>query len=198
MASDIGIANAALHKLGAKRIVAFTDTSKEGLLANDTYFDIRDSLLRSHPWNFAIELAALAEDGTAPEWGFNARYALPEGGGATPPEPCIRVLKVEGEDENSGLWKVQGRFIHTDLSAPLNIMYIKRITDANSMDAMFIDALAQRLAMEWATTLTHDAQIQSQMTNIYNSLKLPEARSIDGQEDIAVQIESSQWIDARN
>ena len=193
MASDVSIVNSALHRLGAKRIVAFTDTSKEGLLANDTFFDIRDSLLRAHPWNFAIELAALAADATAPTWGFDARYALPEG--AT---PCLRVLKVQGEDENSGMWKVQGRFIHTSLTAPINILYIKRITDANSMDALFREALSSRLAMEWATTLTKNSVIQQAMTNLYNSLKLPEARSIDGQEDIAVQIESSEWIDARN
>lgn len=193
MASDVGIANHALHKLGVSRIVAFTDTTKQGLIANDTFYDIRDALLRAHPWNFAIELAALAADATAPAWGFDARYALPEG-----QNPCLRVLQVEGEDETSGLWKVQGRYIHTSLTAPLNILYIKRITDANSMDALFREALAARLAMEWATTLTHDPQIQSAMTQLYNSLKLPEARSIDGQEDIAVQIESSEWLDARN
>lgn len=193
MASDISIANSALHKLGAKRIVAFTDTSKEGLLANDTFYDIRDALLRAHPWNFAIELASLAADATAPAWGFDARYALPEG-----QNPCLRVLQVEGEDENSGMWKVQGRYIHTSLTAPIKIMYIKRITDANSMDALFREALSTRLAMEWATTLTHDPAIQSAMTQLYNALKLPEARSIDGQEDIPVQVESSEWIDARN
>lgn len=192
MASDISVVNSALHKLGVSRIVAFTDTTKQGTLANDTFADIRDSLLRAHPWNFAIDRAALAADATAPEWGFDARYALPEG--AT---PCLRVLDVEGGDENSGRWTVEGRFIITSLTAPINIRYIKRITDANSMDAMFREALSARLSMEWATTLTHDAQIQNDMTRLYNSLKLPEARSIDGQEDIAVQIEACEWIESR-
>ncbi len=192
MASDISVVNSALHKLGVSRIVAFTDTTKQGTLDNDTFADIRDSLLRAHPWNFAIDRAALAADATAPEWGFDARYALPEG--AT---PCLRVLEVEGGDENSGRWTVEGRFIITSLTAPINIRYIKRITDANSMDAMFREALSARLSMEWATTLTHDAQIQNDMTRLYNSLKLPEARSIDGQEDIAVQIEACEWIESR-
>ncbi len=192
MASDIGVVNAALHKLGVSRIVAFTDTSKQGRIANDTFADIRDSLLRSHPWNFAIERVALAADAEAPTWGYDARYALPEG--AT---PCLRVLQVEGEDENSGRWTIEGRFIHSSLSSPINVRYIKRITDANSMDAMFREALSARLAMEWATTLTHDPNIQSSMTQLYNSLKLPEARSIDGQEDISVQISSSTWIESR-
>lgn len=193
MASDVSVVNSTLHKLGVSRIVAFTDTTKQGLLANDTFADIRDSLLRAHPWNFAIERAALAADATAPEWGYNARYALPEG-----QTPCLRVLEVEGEDESSGRWTVEGRFIHTSLTAPINIRYIKRITDANSMDAVFREALSARLAMEWATTLTHDPTIQSTMTGLYNSLKMPEARSIDGQEDIAVQIEASEWINARS
>ena len=192
MASDISVVNRALHKLGVSRIVAFTDTTKQGILANDTFAEYRDSMLRAHPWNFAIDRAALAADATAPAWGFDARYALPEG--AT---PCLRVLEVEGGDENSGRWTVEGRFIITSLTAPINIRYIKRITDANSMDAMFREALSARLSMEWATTLTHDAQIQNDMTRLYNSLKLPEARSIDGQEDIAVQIEACEWIESR-
>ncbi len=192
MASDIGVVNAALHKLGVSRIVAFTDTSKQGLIANDTFADIRDALLRAHPWNFAIERAALAADATAPEWGYDVRYALPEG--AT---PCLRVLECEGEDENSGRWTVEGRFILTALTAPLNIRYIKRITDANSMDAVFREALSSRLAMEWATPLTKSSQIKSEMTQLYNQLKMPEARSIDGQEDIAVQTTSSTWIESR-
>ena len=192
MASDIGVVNAALHKLGVCRIVAFTDTTKQGLIANDTFADIRDALLRAHPWNFAIERAALAADATAPEWGYDAKYALPEG-----QTPCLRVLSVEGEDEDSGRWTIEGRFIVTSLSAPINIRYIKRITDANSMDAVFREALSARLAMEWATTLTHDASIQNAMTQLYNSLKMPEARSVDGQEEIAVQISSCQWIESR-
>ena len=158
MASDVGIANMALHKLGANRIVAFTDTTKEGILANDTFYEIRDALLRSHPWNFAIELASLAADATAPAWGFDNRFAVPEGA-----NPCLRVLQVEGEDESSGRWEVHGRFIHTSLTAPINIMYIKRITDANSMDALFREALSARLAMEWALPLTHDPQVHSDM-----------------------------------
>ena len=193
MASDVSIVNAALHKLGALRITALTDTSKEGLLANDTYADIRDTLLRSHPWNFAIVRVALAADATAPVWEFDVAYPLPEGA-----NPCLRVLEVEGEDEHSGKWMVEGRAIITSLTAPLNIRYIKRVTDMNSWDALATEALSSRLAMEWATTLTHDPQVQSDMTQLYNALKLPEARSIDGQEDIAVQIESSEWIDARN
>ena len=192
MASDVSIVNRALHKLGVSRIVAFTDTTKQGLLANETYTEYRDTMLRAHPWNFAIERAALTADSTAPEWGFDAKYPFPEG--AT---PCLRVLEVEGEDENSGRWTIEGRFVLTSLTTPLNIRYIKRITDANSMDAVFREALSSRLAMEWATTLTHNPQIQNDMTQLYNSLKMPEARSIDGQEEIAVQMESCEWIEAR-
>ncbi len=192
MASDVGIVNNALHKLGVSRITAFTDTSKQGLVANETFADFRDALLRAHPWNFALERVALVADAAAPAWGFDAAYTLPE-----TPNHCLRVLFVEGQNETSGNWTVEGRKILTSLSTPINIRYVKRVTDANLMDAAFRDALSQRLAMEWATTLTHDPTIQADMTELYNGLKLPESRSIDGQEDIPVQLEASEWINAR-
>ena len=62
MASDIGIINGALSKLGEVPILAVTDNTEPGRLANRTYNDIRDALLREFPWNFAIKRASLAAD----------------------------------------------------------------------------------------------------------------------------------------
>ena len=192
MASAVSIVNRALHKLGVSRIVAFTDTTKQGKLANETYDDTRDALLRAHPWNFAIRREALAAEATAPAWEYDASYALPEA-----PTVCLRVLEVEGEDETSGRWTIEGRKILTSLSSPINIRFIVQITDADGMDAVFREALSSRLAMEWAIPLTADKQIEDSMTAKYSELSLPEARSVDGQEDTAVQQVVCGWIQAR-
>ena len=191
MASEVTIVNNALSKIGAKRIIAFTDDNKQGRLATDTYASIRDELLRNHPWNFAIRRASIPADATAPEWEFENRYALPEGD-----EKCLRVLEVEDEDENTGKWKVENRFILTDKGSPIKVRYMAQVEQVGQMDAAFQEVLAARLAMEWAETLTRSTTLTQNMSNLYDR-KLAEARSIDGQEEIPVQLEACEWINSR-
>lgn len=56
------ICNSALTKIGAATISSISDTNKRALLCNEQYAKLRDDLLRSHPWNFAIKRAYLAKD----------------------------------------------------------------------------------------------------------------------------------------
>ena len=60
--NDYDIVNLALVRLGASRITALTDGSRNANEANAIYSLIRDEVLRSHPWSFAttgINLAAV-------------------------------------------------------------------------------------------------------------------------------------------
>ena len=56
MASETGIINSALRKLGATRIVNRTDGSVSANIADDLFNDVRDRMLRSGKWNFACLL----------------------------------------------------------------------------------------------------------------------------------------------
>ena len=189
MASEVGICNAALAKLGLRSILAFTDDRTEARLATQTYEDIRDDVLRDHPWNFATFRAELAAEVTAPAFAYARAFNLPD-----TPTYCLRVLEVV--NPSSWPWKVEGRQILTDLGSPLQITFISRITNCDQMDALFRDALAARLAMEWAEKLTRTTTIQEAMAALY-AKKLAEARSIDGQEGTREEISESSWISAR-
>ena len=58
---DYEIANLALVRIGAERITSLTDGSRNANEINAVFTLIRDEVLRSHPWNFAIRVADLVQ-----------------------------------------------------------------------------------------------------------------------------------------
>jgi hypothetical protein len=187
--SKTEIANMAFVFLGAKRINAFTDDSKEARIASTTYDHIRDQVLRDHPWNFAIKRATISADATAPEWEFDASYQLPG--------DCLRVLKVNGQDPETNRWRVEGsRKIFTDLGTPIEIQYVFREVAVGNYDTSFVVALAYALATHWAEPITKTATLKAEMLDSYR-IQLSGARTSDGQESTVVQLDSCDWINVR-
>lgn len=186
MASEVGIANAALAKLGQRPIIAFTDNTPAGRLADATYGDLRDEMLREHPWNFATRRTTLPAEAATPAWGFARQFILPAG--------CLRVLELDNPGDWP--WKLEGGKILTDLTAPLALTYILRITDPDQMDPSFRDVLAARLALEWCERLTGSNSLAQMMQRLYSD-KLRYARSFDGQEGGTDEVARYSWIEAR-
>ncbi|UQO04990.1 hypothetical protein L0Z13_11610 [Burkholderia multivorans] len=77
MASQVGICNRALTKLGDKRITALDEDSKAAAVLNSMYDDVLDACLREHVWSFAKTRAQLAALADAPLFGFGYQYRLP-------------------------------------------------------------------------------------------------------------------------
>lgn len=191
MASDVQIANFGLRRLGANPILAFTDPTPEGVLVNDTYAEIRDTLLREHPWNFAIRRASLAASATAPVWGFDRAFAIPEN--------FLRLLEVNGQRDYAV--KAEsidgvGRVFVTDLDAPLEILYVARLTDPNLYDPTFRRALSLRCAQEWAEPLTATTSVlQAVAQEAAQALRI--ALGTDGQEGTSDVFAPNFFLDAR-
>jgi hypothetical protein len=60
MATDVQIANLALRRIGQKSITSLTDSADVvAVKVNDVYGLLRDSLIREHPWRFAVKSAIL-------------------------------------------------------------------------------------------------------------------------------------------
>jgi hypothetical protein len=188
MASSVGIANAALRKLGQGPITSFSEGSKAARLASERYAELRDELLSRHPWNFAMKRGSLAASTTAPEWGYTFAYPLPS--------DYIRVFEANGEDEDSNKWEVEDGSVVTDLAAPLEIKYVYRVTSANKMTSGFREALACALAADWAEDITGDSEVVVDKER--KAIRaVAQARSNDGQEGIPNQFEADEWNDAR-
>jgi len=191
MATEVSICSNALRRLGDDPITSLTDDSERARLCNSFYADTRDSVLRSHPFNFSITRTTLAQLSDTPTYGFAYQYALP-----TNPF-CLRVLEMEEKDykfkvENFG---TQGRVLLTD-QGTANILYIARITDTNLFDAMFVDVLTAKLAVDLAYPVTSSMAVQKQMQDLFQK-KLSEARSIDGQEGFMDDLVSDTFTDFR-
>ena len=88
-----------------------------------------------------------------------------------------------------------GRVLLTD-EGTAKILYIARITDTTLFDAMFVDTLTAKLAVDLAYPVTNSMQVQTNMQKLYQ-LKLSEARSIDGQEGFIDDLVSNTFTDFR-
>jgi hypothetical protein len=143
--------------------------------------------LRIHPWNFAKTRVGLAANAVGPEWGFDNAYTLPV--------DCLRLL--EPSNDGNLQYIVEGRNIITDIGAPLNIIYIKQVTDVSVMDVAFRNALAAALALDVAESFTGTAAKVDQAAAIYKQ-RLIDARFPDGQEGSPSHVESSEWLEARS
>ena len=166
------VVNLALIDLGADRITSLDDDNNRASLGATLYPQARDEVLRSHPWNSATARARLAALATAPAFGFAAQYQLPA--------DCLRVLRVN-DAEAEDLWKVEGRVLLCDLGAPLDILYVQRVTDPSGLDPLLVSAIAAQLAMRLARALYQSDTMAESMRRIYVD-RLREARSMDGQE----------------
>jgi len=185
MASDVEIVNGALSKLGEQPVLSFSDRSEPARIANRTYADIRDALLREFTWNFATKRTSLAADTAVPDWGYDRQYTLPA--------DFLRLIEVNNASDYD--WRLESGKILTDLDAPLQIRYVARVLE-NAMDATFREALASRLAMEWAEPLSQTTSVGQQMSTLYRN-KLQVARTADGQEDRQRVISADSLIDSR-
>ena len=191
MPSETQLCNMALMKCAAKPLIAsLTEDSENARLCNTFYGAVRDAMLRSHPWNCAIERKTITALSDAPDSDYDYQYQLP-----TNPY-CLRILQVGTLRQQPIAWKVEGRRLLTNEGSP-SIVYVKRITDTNEFDPMFIDALVIKLAIKIAMPLTESASIMDGLIKELEGISLPEARSIDGQESSVNTMQIDDWTSYR-
>lgn len=184
MASKVGMANAALSKIGANRITALTDDSEPARLAKQRFDDILEDMLQATHWGCAIKRATLAPLADAPAHGYSYQFVLPS--------DCLQVI----EEINDNEWEIeQGRLV-CDSNAP-QITYIARVTDMNKLSSMFREAFSLRLASELAVPLAGSGKMSDRLYAQYER-KMASAMARDGQEqNIESEQEEGDWIDER-
>lgn len=187
MASVTGICNRALQRLGAARIADIADnTNKSARACNAAYEAVRDALLRKHPWSFAIKRAQLAADTSAPVYGYANAFPWPA--------DALRILK--DKDKPHLDWQFEGRRIVTNQSAPLEIRYIAQITDPNSMDVLFREALSCELADAICEEITGSAKKKQIVMQDSREL-VNEAKATNAIERVSDPIPDDTWVTSR-
>lgn len=170
------ICNMALSRLGEPRISDIDENTPRGISCRTHYEVVRDSLLRSHQWNFAVDRAALTE-GAIPPFGWLHSYALPT--------DFLRLATFNGIEANKATeeYKVEGGFIKTDETTAL-ITYVKRLTDPTLFDPVFVEVLTFRLASAVAMDITSDTAKRDEMEQLA-ALRMRDATFIDAGENKA-------------
>lgn len=185
MASVVGMCNRALQRLGAARITSLSDDSKNARACNAAYEPVRDALLRKYRWSFAITRVQLAADATAPAFGPSNSFSLPS--------DCLRFLPPN----DSGIdWIQEGRAILTDDSAPLDVRYIKQVTDPNEMHADFREVLALQMAAAMCEEIT---QSNTKMDSIKDDIRtaMREAKQANAYEQAPDDPPEDTWLAVR-
>lgn len=186
MASSTEICNSALIKLGMEPITSLDDDNKQARLCKEQYPKIRDKLLNSHYWNFAMKRQEMAVVSSSPPiFGFSIKYQLPT--------DTLRVMHL---NQKSARFKVeQNRFLHTNLSGA-QIIYIAREEDVSKYSPTFSELLALELAIDLSTALVQSRTVKADLREQHKTA-LRDARSIDGQEGTNDELMSDVWINAR-
>ena len=192
MASEIGICNSALTKIGVGAvglITSLTEGSRNSNLCNEQYGKLRDQLLRAHKWNFATARIKLARLSETPVFEFDYVYQLPA--------DWIRVVSVHDNSAGAGSvrYKIEGRRLLTN-AGEVYLRYIHRVTDPNDMPADFRETLANLLAKDLASAVAQSNSLKEDMNEEYRRA-LRRARSTDAIEDVPEAMPDSSWISQR-
>ena len=188
-ASETSICNLALQKLGAGRITDISEDSPNARTCSDCYEAMRDRELRAHRWSFAITRESLAADATDPSFGPAKQYTLPAG--------FLRLIEPDDSANYNTLdWRIEGGKIVTDFTAPLEIRYIARVEDPTQFDALFVDALACRMALQMCEKITQSVSKKADVRSEYKDT-IAEARRTNAIEGVSSESPTDTWDTAR-
>lgn len=187
--SDVEICSNALVKIGANPIGSFDEDSNEAEVAGRLYPTVRDALLSTHNWSFALSHAALVEAPQPPATDFTYAFTFPA--------DYIKAVSAGYGPSSRGagaVYRLVGNELHTDAPA-VTLTYVARVAESD-LPGYFRHALIARLAAEFCLPLTENSQRAETLAKIAGDA-LREAKLIDSQLDSPLRIEDFSLIRAR-
>lgn len=182
--SVVDICNNALIRIGSDTITSLNDVDKNSTACNAIYVQARDMLLRQHLWNFAIKRAQLAQETTAPAFGFKYSYPLPS--------DFVRTVKLE--DTRSHFKIEQGKLLTDD--STVKLIYIARIEDPTKFDPLFVEALTLTLAIKLTYIGIGSNSREQALKEEFNKVMFI-AKQVDGQDDIPDSLDASTYLESK-
>ena len=184
--NSVEICNLSLMMLGMPTITSFDDNNQNAKMCKNFFPVVRDRALRDHNWSFATAYFTLqASTETSPEPDYPC--VCPQ------PVDLIRVIEMEHGEP----------FLHVKNNiltryAPIQVKYIRRVSETEDFDSLFAEAIQYLLASEIIMTNTRDAGLIQLYRSEYER-RLAVARSVDSSENrFAIQPSPrrSRWIEA--
>ena len=199
MASKMDIVNLALANLSREPIQSLSEPNPEAFQLRVHWETALASVLRDHPWGFAMRRKPLAAFSESPI-GFSYAYAYPE--------DCIQARRVipaygagAGRSRAAYPFEVgrsldgRHRAILTDLpSAALE--YTTSQVPCEEFDPQFVVALAWRLAAELSLAIHADPQSHQAAIAAYGA-QLQQARALDMRESSSPRLPDGDFLGSR-
>lgn len=172
MATAVSICSNALLMLGDKPINSLQESSDRARLAANLWPDMRDFVLRAHPWNCATKRVMLNPQAQAPDFDFEYSFLLPG--------DWLRTLQV-GQRGERPEYQIEGRTIlmHENVC---RLRYIWRNDNPATWDALLVHAMTLVMKSAFAYPITQAGSIE-QLAQAVLAPILKQARAVDGQED---------------
>lgn len=126
----------------------------------------------------------LAAESTAPAFGFASQFPLPS--------DYLRMLPSADNKD----WQIEGRKILTDDSSPIQVVYLKKITDLNELDELFVEVLVARIAYTIAEKVTQSNTKKQAAGAYYDEMK-KEAKRVNAFERPPQDPPVDDWVTAR-
>lgn len=184
MASATDIANRALTLLGQQPIASLDETAPRAEAVKRIYTTSRDSLFEMHPWSWATRRTALARKTETPAWGYGYHYALPT--------DMAKIIAVYPDHE----YAIEADGLLSS-EEEVYLHYVRYVKTEGIYPALFVDALAARVAMDLAKSITESSTDWEAMTLLFKTA-MHEAKLADAQRATANhpgRVDS--WIGAR-
>lgn len=185
------ISNLALDYLDEAPLTSIDDNSAVGRWFKRNFWPIAWSLMRRHPWNFAMTRTMLPASATAPAFGWSYAYDVPV--------DCLRVMPLTcdgGEESQTIKHKVEGTQILANEPAPRPVRYVRRVDNTGQFDQQFTDVLAMALAQKASHFITGKASYAQQIGQQLQAA-MQDAQGIDALEGTPDDPEDDFWERAR-
>ncbi len=194
MPSEVDIVNDALVMLGERPIVSLNDSSDVALTMKTLYPSSRDAVLREHSWRFALWRTQLTQLSGSPPFGYKWAFQLPN--------DYLALAMPNGfwGETTDDAFTIEAGMLFTDSThqgVPYAfIRYVRRITDPNKFDVLFIHALSAHLAWDAAIPITGNPTLMTAMRDLFHE-RLQEARNTDAMEQTPERIYSDELTGIR-
>lgn len=197
------LCNSALLKIGGRTVTSYTgDTTKEGELVQEQFPKTLHQMCRSHVWHFLKTFTSLTgtADANTDNWSFVV----------TLPTNCLRILSVSVE-RHVIQYERMGNVIYTN-DETVMLRYVRKpvlvaipysagppevlAVAADEFPDDFAEACACYLAADISVSLTQNADLRTQMLQMYEGL-VRQARFNGACELPDQEIQATAWIDSR-
>lgn len=193
----LDVCNTALIRIGEYPLDTLTEdvdakARKAQDACNSTYENAIDEVLTDFDWSCARARKTITADATAPDFGWDYRYALPSS------PYCLKVVQIEDKPS----YRIEGRYILTDQETSINLTYTKRITDETELDPILRQAIALKIALKVARFIAPSETLRGAIADEYRETVL-RAKAANQAADYntdekenSLSTGNTEWIDA--